>query len=191
MTKGASISEILFIFSDSYGKRGRFYLITLACDFHFGPQQHISGIKGQRRFLMALDIKLDCADVNWQFVSETLKRVGMAYAEPFAHKKAFENSQVSVFIYREDQLIGFGRAISDGVFQAAIYDVAVIPEYQARGIGALIIKTIMDKLSSCNFILYASPGKEEFYQTLGFRKMKTGMALFLKAKQMKERGFTE
>jgi hypothetical protein len=49
----------------------------------------------------------------------------------------------------------------------------------------------MDKLSSCNFILYASPGKEEFYQTLGFSKMKTGMALFLKAQQMKERGFTE
>jgi predicted GNAT family acetyltransferase len=140
---------------------------------------------------MELEIQLDCADVNWQFVAETLKRVGMAYSEPAAHQKSFENSQVTVFILREGQLIGFGRAISDGVFQAAIYDVAVIPEYQAQGIGALIIKTIMDKLSSCNFILYASPGKEEFYQTLGFRKMKTGMALFLKAQHMKERGFTE
>ena len=140
---------------------------------------------------MELKIKLDCADVNWQLVAETLKRVGMAYAKPAAHQKAFENSQVTVFIYREGQLIGFGRAISDGVFQAAIYDVAVIPEYQAQGIGAIIIKTIMDKFSDCNFILYAAPGKEGFYQTLGFRKMKTGMALFRKAEPMKERGFTE
>jgi len=140
---------------------------------------------------MGMEIKLDCADVNWQFVAETLKRVGMAHGEPAAHKKAFENSRVTVFIYREGQLIGFGRAISDDVFQAAIYDVAVVPEYQTRGIGKIIIKTIMDKLSHCNFILYAAPGKEGFYQTLGFRKMKTGMALFLKAPQMKERGFTE
>ena len=140
---------------------------------------------------MELDIKLDCADVNWQFVAETLKRVGMAYAEPDAHKKSFENSHVTVFIRREGQLIGFGRAISDGVFQTAIYDVVILPEYQAQGIGAIIIKTIMGKLSDCNFILYAAPGKEGFYQTLGFRKMKTGMALFRKAEHMKERGFTE
>jgi ribosomal protein S18 acetylase RimI-like enzyme len=140
---------------------------------------------------MELDIKLDCADVNWQFVAETLKRVGMAYAEPSAHQKSFENSQVTVFIRWEGQLIGFGRAISDGVFQAAIYDVAVLPEYQAQNIGTIIIKTIMDKLSNCNFILYAAPGKEGFYQTLGFKKMKTGMALFLKVQQMKERGFTD
>jgi predicted GNAT family acetyltransferase len=140
---------------------------------------------------MELDIQLDCADVNWQFVAETLKRVGMAYAEPAAHKKSFENSQVVVFIRREGQLIGFGRAISDGVFQAAIYDVAVVPEYQDKGIGTIIIKTITDKLSDCNFILYAAPGKEGFYQKLGFRKMKTGMALFRQARQMQERGFTE
>src|SRR5512133_766377 len=104
---------------------------------------------------MELDIQLDCINVNWQFVAETLKRVGMAYAEPAAHRKSFENSQVTVFILLEGQLIGFGRAISDGVFQAAIYDVAVIPEYQAWGIGTIIIKTIMDKFSNCNFILYA------------------------------------
>ena len=48
---------------------------------------------------MELEIKQDCADVNWQFIAETLKRVGMAYAEPAVHKKSFENSQVTVFIY--------------------------------------------------------------------------------------------
>jgi hypothetical protein len=39
--------------------------------------------------------------------------------------------------------------------------------------------------------LYASPGKEGFYKTLGMRKMKTGMALFINAKDKKQRGFTE
>ncbi len=140
---------------------------------------------------MEVDVKQECADVDWQIVSETLKRVGMAHYEPDIHRKAFEASHTTVFVYHADQLIGFGRAISDGVYQAAVYDCAVLPEFQGKGIGALIIKTILCRLSHCNIILYASPGKEGFYQKYGFRKMKTGMAYFQKGISMHERGFTE
>ena len=140
---------------------------------------------------MKYDIRLDCTGVDWNFVPETLKRVGMSHDEPEKHRKAFENSDVVVFIRHEGQLIGFGRALSDGVFQAAIYDVAVVPEYQAKGIGTIIVRTIMEKFPGCNFILYAAIGKEGFYQKLGFRKMKTGMAFFQKAEHMKARGFTD
>lgn len=137
------------------------------------------------------DTRFDCSGVDWKEVSETLKRVGMSYGEPDYHRKAFENSHTTVFVYRGDQLIGFGRAISDGVYQAAVYDVAVVPEFQRKGVGTSIIKHILARLSQCNFILYASPGKEGFYRTLGLRQMKTGMALFIKAAQMKEKGFTD
>ena len=140
---------------------------------------------------MEVDVKQECADVDWQIVSETLKRVGMAHYEPDIHRSAFEASHTTVFVYHANQLIGFGRAISDGVYQAAIYDCAVLPEFQGKGIGALIIKTILRRLSHCNIILYASPGKEGFYQKYGFRKMKTGMAYFQKGISMHERGFTE
>lgn len=140
---------------------------------------------------MALEIKTDCDGVDWNTVSETLKLVGMAHYAPEIHKKAFEASHTTIFVYDGDRLIGFGRTISDGVYQAAIYDVAVLPEFQKRGIGTAIMKNILERLSSCNFILYASPGKEEFYKTLGLRKMLTGMALFQNADQMKRKGFTE
>jgi ribosomal protein S18 acetylase RimI-like enzyme len=96
-----------------------------------------------------------------------------------------------VFVYHADRLVGFGRAISDGVYQAAIYDCAVLPEFQRMGIGTTIMKNILLRISHCNAILYASPGKEGFYQTHGFRKMKTGMAHFKKGVAMRERGFTE
>ena len=71
---------------------------------------------------MEFDLKQDCTGVDWKVVSDTLKRVGMAYYEPDLHKKAFEASHTTVFIYHDDRLIGFGRAISDGFYQAAIYD---------------------------------------------------------------------
>ena len=140
---------------------------------------------------MGVDVKQDCADVDWKAVSETLQCVGMAYDEPDLHRRAFEASHTTVFVYHADRLIGFGRAISDGVYQAAIYDCAVLPEFQGKGIGTTIMKNILPRISHCNVILYASPGKEGFYQVHGFRKMKTGMAHFKKGAAMRERGFTE
>ncbi len=140
---------------------------------------------------MELDVKQDCTGVDWKTVSETLKCVGMAYYKPDVHRRAFEASHTAVFVYQADRLIGFGRAISDGVYQAAIYDCAVLPEFQGKGIGTIIMKNILPRISHCNVILYASPGKEGFYQTHGFRKMKTGMAHFKKGIAMRERGFTE
>jgi GNAT superfamily N-acetyltransferase len=140
---------------------------------------------------MEIDIRYDCSGVDWKTVSETLKRVGMAYYEPDAHQRAFTASSTTVFVYCAAQLIGFGRAISDGVYQGAVYDVAIVPEFQKRGIGTIIMKKILERLSGCNIILYAAPGKEQFYKTLGLRKMKTGMARFSNPDNMKERGFTE
>jgi len=138
-----------------------------------------------------IDIKYSTDKVDFKKVTETLSRVGMSSAEPEMHEKAFKNSQVTVFIYKDNQLTGFGRAISDGVFQAALYEIAVIPEFQKMGVGSLIIKSLLSRLPGCNVILYANPGKEMFYEKLGFRKMKTGMAYFIKTQEMKDRGFTE
>lgn len=140
---------------------------------------------------MDVDVRQDCTGVDWKTVSEILKDVGMTYHEPDVHRRAFEGSHTAVFVYHADRLIGFGRAISDGVYQAAVYDCAVRPEFQGKGIGTTIMKTILTRISHCNVILYASPGKEGFYRTHGFRKMKTGMALFKKSVAMREGGFTD
>jgi GNAT superfamily N-acetyltransferase len=115
----------------------------------------------------------------------------MSFHPAAVHEKAFNASVSVVFVYEDDKLIAFGRAIGDGVIQAALYDIAVLPAFQGRGIGKVIVNQIIESLPGCNFILYASPGKEPFYQKLKFRKMKTGMALFVKAEAMTVRGFTE
>ncbi len=138
-----------------------------------------------------MELLFDCSGVDWQNVSDTLKSVGMAHHEPQLHQRAFENSAVTVFVYQDGKLLGFGRAISDGAYQAALYDVAVLPEFQRKGIGTTILKSILARLQGCNVILYASPGKEDFYRQLGLRRMLTGMALFTNQERMKQRGFTE
>ncbi|MDR3304783.1 MAG: GNAT family N-acetyltransferase, partial [Clostridiales Family XIII bacterium] len=97
------------------------------------------------------------------------------------HKKAFENSYTAVFLYDGETLIGLGRAISDGAYEAAIYDIAVAPDYQGRGLGRTILETLLADLKGFNAILFAAPGKVPFYGRLGFRKMRTGMACFTSA----------
>jgi ribosomal protein S18 acetylase RimI-like enzyme len=140
---------------------------------------------------MKIEAKTDIENIDWNLISETLKSVGMAYYSPEKHKKAFEASYCTVFLYDQDKMVGFGRAISDGAYQAAIYDCAVIEEYQGYGLGKQIVQEILLQLKDCNIILYASPGKEGFYEKQGFRKMKTGMAYFINRESMSERGFTE
>ncbi|WP_027178143.1 GNAT family N-acetyltransferase [Maridesulfovibrio bastinii] len=140
---------------------------------------------------MNIKIKSDCTDIDWNLVVEILKAVGMGYHEPEIHSKAFKNSQVVVFIFDDDKLIGFGRAISDGAYQAAIYDCAILPDYQGHKLGALIIDSILEKLKGYNILLYASPGKEGFYIKQGFSNMKTGMARFVNENKMRAKGFIE
>jgi len=138
---------------------------------------------------MELDIKTDCAGVDWQAVADMLKAGGMAYHDPQVHKRAFAASHTTVFIYEGSRLVGCGRAISDGQYQGAIYDVVVLPEAQGKGIGKIIMQTILARLPNCNLILYATPGMEGFYRKLGFGVMKTGMARFINPQAMAK--FTE
>lgn len=140
---------------------------------------------------MNLRIQESCESIDWQKIRDSLKRVGMAYYEPELHQKAFLSSFSVVFIFDHDELIGFGRAISDGAYQAAIYDVVVLPEYQKQGIGRLIMERILQNISNCNTVLYVNPGREEFYAKFGFRLVKTAMAIYLHPTIMKEKGFTQ
>lgn len=140
---------------------------------------------------MNIRIQNNCLDIDWSYISDVLRDVGMAYFQGEIHKKAFENSYAVIFVFDDDKLIGFGRAISDGVYQSAIYDIAVLSEYEGKGIGRIIIENILKIIPEYNVILYASPGKEKFYEKFNFRKMKTGMSLLLNAEKMQIRGFTE
>jgi GNAT superfamily N-acetyltransferase len=140
---------------------------------------------------MELRIQENCDTIDWTLVRDSLKNAGMAFCEPEIHRTAFQNSFSVVFVFQEETMIGFGRAISDGAYQAAVYDIVVVPGYQGRGIGRMIMETILRKVSRCNVMLYGNPGKEGFYAKLGFRLMKTGFARFLNPAGMEERGFIE
>lgn len=140
---------------------------------------------------MNLRIQNHCENIDWDAIPEILKTVGMGHITAEGHKKSFENSYAVTFVFDSDKLIGFGRAISDGVYQAALYDIAILPEYQRQGIGTMIVKDILKRIPDCNVILYANIGKEGFYESMNFKRMKTAMAIFRNEERMRDRGFIE
>lgn len=140
---------------------------------------------------MNITLTGDTQNVDWAAVLSLLKTSGMAtYAEAL-HKKAFENSHRTAFLYDGETLIGCGRLLADGAYQGAIYDVAVSSDYRGAGLGRRILEHLLDGTEQMNILLYATPGRETFYEKFGFRRTKTGMARFVNPGAMEQKGFIE
>ncbi|MDR7868587.1 MAG: GNAT family N-acetyltransferase [Sporomusaceae bacterium] len=140
---------------------------------------------------MAYRIQENCQGIDWDVVYEIMTVSRMASRPLEQVRLAFENSYRVVFVFEGDQMIGIGRAISDGAYEAALYDVAVRPEYRGKGIGKLIVTTIQEGVPGMDMIFFAMPGVENFYRSMGYVKMLTGMAKFVRAEAMREKGFTD
>ncbi len=70
--------------------------------------------------------------------------------------------------------VGMGRALSDGVSDAYIQDLVVLPGYRGRDLGTAIISRLVARCreEGISWIaLIAEPGSEEFYRPLGFTRM--------------------
>ncbi|MDD4779254.1 MAG: GNAT family N-acetyltransferase [Tissierellia bacterium] len=137
---------------------------------------------------MNINITYNKDNIDWQAVNNVIIKAGLSSSDTEKCKRSFIGSQVAVFAFDNEKLVGVSRAISDGVKQAAIYDVAILPEYQGLGIGRLLIEGILNKLPDCSFILFSNIGKESFYEKFGFRLLKSGMAKFTNEQLMLEKG---
>ncbi len=92
-------------------------------------------------------------------------------ANPDLLEKANMNSWLVIAAYDENKLVGFGRVMTDLVSHAVIYDLIVLPNYQRRGIGTLVLKTLVKKCEEQNIRdiqLFCAKGKRPFYERNGF-----------------------
>ena len=63
-----------------------------------------------------------------------------------AAKRGLPNSLFGVQVIADDHTVGMGRVVGDGALNFEIVDIAVEPDYQGKGIGRLIMQSIMDYL---------------------------------------------
>ena len=75
----------------------------------------------------------------------------------------------------DDKPIGMGRVVGDEAVISYIQDLIVIPEYQSRHIGSLLIEHIIEYVKSLTMdgsrmmlCLMCAKGREQFYEKHNF-----------------------
>ena len=131
----------------------------------------------------------DDSAVDWGELSELYRKAPLGEKSPNDLATIFSNSRFKCFVYADVDLVGVGRALADGLDCSYIADVAVHPDSQGIGLGTAIIKRLV-ALSEGHkkIILYANPGTEGFYGSLGFLRMNTAMAIWHDQEQAIESG---
>lgn len=92
-------------------------------------------------------------------------------------RRAFARSSLVCFAMDRSRLVGTGRALSDFEYHATIYDVAVDPDYQHRGIGSQLVRELLARLPVWRVLLVADADVQPFYRRLGFTAYDGVMAL--------------
>ena len=136
--------------------------------------------------------RYDDVEVDWAELSDLYRVAPLGEKAPDTLALVFGNSMFKCFVYADGALVGAGRVLADGLDAAYIADVAVHPDRQGRGLGREIVRELVRASSGHRkILLYANPGTEDFYRSLGFRRMKTAMAVFADAGHAIESGLVD
>lgn len=124
-----------------------------------------------------MKINLKENNKNVQEFNFLYNSVGCGAYDKNISKKALDNTFYSISIYDEDKIIGYGRLIGDNICFIYVHDVMVLPEYQSKKIGTLIMSKLLEKINEIkmenpNLRVYlgASKNREKFYEKFGFIK---------------------
>lgn len=88
---------------------------------------------------------------------------------------ALNNSLKIITVYNDGQPIGMGRIVGDGAVISYIQDLIIIPEYQGKHIGSMLIEKLIEYVNSITInnsrmmlCLMCAKGREIFYEKHGF-----------------------
>ncbi|WP_442853987.1 GNAT family N-acetyltransferase [Bacillus sp. FJAT-18017] len=83
---------------------------------------------------MNIEIHSDFSKANLEEIKEVYTSVGWTKHTNEIIRQVFEISNVIALVEVNGRIIGIGRGMTDGVFNAAIYDVIVHRDFQKQGI---------------------------------------------------------
>ena len=86
-------------------------------------------------------------------------------------KKMLANSNVIITLWNKNNLVGFGRATTDQVYRAVLWDIVVSKDVQRVGLGKIIVDELLKdkKINSAEKIYLMTTDRQDFYNQLGFR----------------------
>ena len=88
-------------------------------------------------------------------------------------KKCLAKSDVIVSIWLDNEIVGFGRALSDEVYRGVLWDVVIDQNHQGNGYGKIIVNALLDskKIKNVKKIYLMTTNKKLFYSQLEFKEV--------------------
>jgi nitroimidazol reductase NimA-like FMN-containing flavoprotein (pyridoxamine 5'-phosphate oxidase superfamily)/GNAT superfamily N-acetyltransferase len=118
--------------------------------------------------------RLECAPDDAEAAADLL--VGAYWNEGVSRDDIIRSHRnASAWVAARDEsgrMVGTARALADGAKYAWVYDVMVTPEWRARGLGASLLRLLLDHpaVRSARTVLLGTRDAQRFYERFGFRE---------------------
>ena len=88
---------------------------------------------------------------------------------------AIANSEPVISVWNGEQIIGFARATSDGIYRATIWDVVIHPDYRGAGLGRKLVETVLSHplMNRVEKVYLMTTYQQKFYERIGFKENTT------------------
>ena len=88
-------------------------------------------------------------------------------------RKCLANSDVVISLWVGNEIVGFGRALTDGIYRGVLWDVVIDQNHQGKGFGKLIIKNLLSakKVKHTKKLYLMTTNKKLFYSQLDFKEV--------------------
>ena len=131
--------------------------------------EHAPGAPGLRHFGLGPDLRPSRGLQKMRNLLE--KHAFWAKNRKLVDLKAMlAGSTVVVTLWRGKRMVGFGRATSDNVYRAVLWDVVVAGDLQGRGLGRRVVEGLLraKAISNAEHVYLMTTSSAGFYKQLGF-----------------------
>ena len=88
-------------------------------------------------------------------------------------KQCLANSDVIISLWVVNEIVGFGRALTDGIYRGVLWDIVIDQNHQGKGFGKLIIKNLLSsrKIKNTKKLYLMTTNKKIFYSQFDFKEV--------------------
>ena len=88
-------------------------------------------------------------------------------------KKCLAKSDVVISIWVGNEIVGFGRALTDGIYRGVLWDIVIDQNHQGKGFGKLIVNNLLSskEIKNTKKIYLMNTNKKLFYSQFDFKEV--------------------